>query len=356
VDELRIEVERLKGALSNAVHSLDDFKARAFRLERERDIAEAEAVRLRADVAYMKEKRDEDGKRILQAEAELAKVMESLDEIAHKPVWDAESKPGHRTPSEVAEAALAAVFAPKHECVQSLRAEVERLREELNGAEAEVTVARAEYKRQLAQSVEETKQAEAKLAEEMKAQDEVVALLHKQIEEAEDKLAEVVEALEDARDFAETERKVYANPNFTDRYGDADRCERMRDKLSAALAAAKAEGIAGSRRTCRAVRLPSGSWLLGPGLRALSGLRTLRGLRLREGAGRRRDGRGERQAMKVWRVKLNVPSQSVGHVYDTHDVSAPSAAKAITKVKKHLRADGLGRPYVSAIEELSDPE
>jgi hypothetical protein len=83
VDELRIEVERLKGALSNAVHSLDDFKARAFRLERERDIAEAEAVRLRRDwseqVALLDQR---DGPpvystvlaRAEQAEAKLARV------------------------------------------------------------------------------------------------------------------------------------------------------------------------------------------------------------------------------------------------------------------------------------------
>jgi chromosome segregation ATPase len=96
--DCKAELERLKGALSNAVHSLDDFKARAFRLERERDEARAEAERLRQDwrdlAAYLSTKFEPDFMEMKQAvddfgaanrkigaeqaEAKLATVVETL--------------------------------------------------------------------------------------------------------------------------------------------------------------------------------------------------------------------------------------------------------------------------------------
>lgn len=47
--------------------------------------------------------------------------------------------------------------------------------------------------------------------------------------------------LESASDFAESVRRIFAHPHFTDRHDDAGRCKRMRDALEAALAAAPAD-------------------------------------------------------------------------------------------------------------------
>ena len=60
--------------------------------------------------------------------------------------------------------------------------------------------------------------------------------------------------------------------------------------------------------------------------------------------------------MKVWQVTLNVPTAAIGHIYEVHDISAESAKRAIERVQKFRKADGLGRPYVSSVKELSDPE
>jgi hypothetical protein len=60
--------------------------------------------------------------------------------------------------------------------------------------------------------------------------------------------------------------------------------------------------------------------------------------------------------IKVWRVTLNTPQMSVNHSYNRFDIVAPTIQRAIQKAQKHCKADGLGRPYVSEVVEISKAE